>query len=297
MIRFVFAILFALAPLVSAAPIDQQPYRTGMRNSGGRYQLSAKHLKAVIESLRRITSFQEMRFDEAGFLALGERAHVESGSPSARELLIAAVDGEKVFELESHDNSPNVAFANLGLATDYINTSSIPRIEAYPLRMDLADFARLNGGREALAAFDPGFLILHELAHGVWRLRDELVDRRGLGACDESVNLMRRELGLPERQRYLPRVYEVFTLTGTSKRAELIFAHPPRESRPAGRRWSFLWWDVMEVGSPPDLSSHHRYGAAPTLESNRRRRHTSCLMYTPQSLRPTRSSSGVSPNS
>jgi hypothetical protein len=118
MIRYVFAILFALAPLVSAASIDPQRYRTGIRNSGGSYQLSAKHLRMVIESLRRIAGFQEMRFDEAGFLAWGERAHVESGSPSARKLLISAVEGEMVFELESHDNSPNVAFAILGLATD-----------------------------------------------------------------------------------------------------------------------------------------------------------------------------------
>src|SRR5262245_24060221 len=135
MIRFVFAILFALTPLVSAAPIDPQRYRTGIRNSGGSQQLKAKHLQAVVESLGRITGFQQMGFDHAGFLASGERAHIEGGSPHARELLIAAVDGDKVFELESHDNSPHVAFANLGLATDYIKHSSSAQIEAHILRI------------------------------------------------------------------------------------------------------------------------------------------------------------------
>jgi hypothetical protein len=199
-----------------------------------------------------------MCFDDAGFLVLGERAHIEGGSPSARDLLIAAVDGDKVFELESHVNSPHVAFANLGLATAYIKHSSSARIVAHSLRIDFADFARLLGSREALAAFDPGFALLHELTHGVWQLRDELVDKRGLGACDESVNRMRRELGLPERQYYLARVPEILGSPRMSARAELIFAQSSRESPRAKRRWFYLRWDVRDVGYRPDLTSHRK---------------------------------------
>src|SRR5215470_10485384 len=98
----VFMILCALAPLVAAAPHDQWRYRAGIRNSGGSHKLSAKRLQAVIERLRDKTGFPEMRFDEAGFLTLGDRTRVTGGSATARSLLIAAVDGDRVFELESH---------------------------------------------------------------------------------------------------------------------------------------------------------------------------------------------------
>src|SRR5262245_32093833 len=80
-----------LAPLALAAPCDPLSYRAGVRNSEASWQLNAQQLRLLIESLRHKTGFQELGFDEAGFLTLGNRARLVGGSASARELLVAAI--------------------------------------------------------------------------------------------------------------------------------------------------------------------------------------------------------------
>jgi len=54
-----------------------------------------------------------MRFDETGFLALGDQTKFSSGSSAARALLNAAVRIPHAAELEFHAHSPQVAFARL----------------------------------------------------------------------------------------------------------------------------------------------------------------------------------------
>src|SRR5262245_45537958 len=108
---FVFSTAFAQA--------DPWRFRAGLRNSPGSQRLSAAQLRLTLDSLRHKTGFLEMRFDEAGFLTLGDRTRYVGGSERARALLVAAVDGQQVFELEAFDHSPEVAFAQLTGGTIY----------------------------------------------------------------------------------------------------------------------------------------------------------------------------------
>src|SRR5438876_2740894 len=100
---FLLTLVCALSPLVSStvyAQADPWRYRAGLRNSPGEERLSAAQLQLVLDSLRHKTGFLDMRFDEAGFLTLGDRTRYAGGSASARELLIATVDGQRALVLE-----------------------------------------------------------------------------------------------------------------------------------------------------------------------------------------------------
>jgi hypothetical protein len=256
-------ILCALATLSLAAPTDPSRYRAGLRNSTERYKLSAKQLNAVLESLRDKTGFLGMRFDEAGFLTLGDRTRMAGGSAAARALLVAAVDGTKSFDLENHDRSRNVAFARLAPAIIYESRVTGARIEALPLELDFFDFAQLRGEKEVIAAFDLGLAVLHELAHGVLHLRDTEAETGGLGECEDYINRIRRELGLPERQHYIARAQRVSLRPNgpTVDLVELTFARSVNKQGRAKTEQSYLSWELERVGTstgPPGPKANSR---------------------------------------
>jgi hypothetical protein len=250
---FLLTLVCAIAPLVSAtvyAQDDPWRYRAGLRNSPGSQRLSAAQLQLALDSLRHKTGFLEMRFDEAGFLTLGDRTRHAGGSATARELLMATVDGQRAFYLEAYDRSPAIAFARImaGYTLDGVQSKS--RIEMDRVQLDFADFAQLRGDLEAAAAFDLGFVVLHELVHGVLDLRDAVGATTEVGACDERVNRMRRELHLPERQGYSPRLQPTqrTRFERTTMRAGLVFVQTSMESgHPRNERF-YLSWDEERVG-------------------------------------------------
>jgi len=243
-------ILCALSQVVFAAPGDPARPQAGLRNSSGSRRLSASQLQKALESLRHKTGFLEMRFDESGFLTLGDRTRFAGGSATARELLIATVDGRVAIELEAHDNSSHIAFAHITAGTVYTNFRTGARIEARQAQLDFSDFAELRGEPEVIAAFDLGFAILHELVHGVCGLRDAVSEMNELGACDEMINRMRRELNLPERQGYSARTQAVLSSpVGATRWAELVFARERLESGRAGIERFYLRWDAKRVAS------------------------------------------------
>jgi hypothetical protein len=221
-------------------------FQTGLRNNDGARRLSEKQLRTALESLRRQTGFLDMRFDETGYLTLGDRNRVAGGSGVARELLISAIDGDKIFELESHDLSPSVAFARLSVGTIHTRFGAGGRIVELAIQVDFADFAMLRGENEALMAFDIGFAILHELAHGVLGLKDDIARGR-LGECDGRINLIRRDLGLPERRYYSPAIsMNLDPLVGD---AELIFTLVNRKVGREKTKVFYLRWDTKRVGA------------------------------------------------
>jgi hypothetical protein len=249
------ALVCTLAPL-AYAQTDKWRFRAGLRNSSGSQRLSAMQLQSVLDSLRHKTGFPGMRFDEEGFLTLGDRTRIGGGSATARELLIAAVEGDKAFELESHDHSPAIAFARMGGGPVYNNFTTNARITVESLQLDFADFAQLHGSREALAAFDLGFALLHELAHGVYRLRDAK-DPGRLGECERHINRMRRELGLPERQQYSARARKLAPSESTIRieLAELLFVCVSQTPGRAGtKRYFYLKWDAKRVASTAEAA-------------------------------------------
>lgn len=173
-------------------------------------------------------------------------------SASARALLSAAVDGEAAFELEAHDHSLGVAFACITAGVYYVDRASAAQIHVRQVQLDFADFEQLHGSREAVIAFDPGFAVLHELVHGLLNLPDAVGDPTLAGACDEQVNRMRHELGLPKRQGYSPRLRSVVTPSeGTKLQAELVFVHASLGTSHTGTERLYMRWDVERIGSNP----------------------------------------------
>ena len=243
----------ALCQLSLAAANDPLRYQNGLRNSPGERKLNPKQLAILLENLRQKTGFLEMQFDDTGFLNLGNRLKISGGSATARELLIAAVDRMRVIELECHDRSLLVAFARLAKPISYISHATGARIEAFPVEIDFNDFKHLRGDKAVLAAFDLGFVVLHELAHAALGLHDSSDGTAGPGECENHINRIRGELGLPERQNYVARTFinRSFPTGKSTQHAELFFA---RKDQPEGKDQILnLTWEAESVGVVKDV--------------------------------------------
>jgi hypothetical protein len=213
-------------------------------------------LDAVLTGLRDKAGFLEMRFDENGFLILGDRTKFEGGSATARALLEAAIKMPHAVDLESHAHSPLVAFARLATPVVYLQYTTGKKIDVFPLQIDFTDLSKLRGDKLALTAFDLGFVILHELGHAALGLRDTAGDPQGLGECEALINRIRRELNLPERQTYIARILRTPSITPfqiSAKQAELIFARGvEKQGRMQIERFS-LRWEAARVGPIVDI--------------------------------------------
>lgn len=238
---------------------DPLRYQSGLRNSPEEHPLNPKQLGLLMENLRQKTGYLEMHFDETGFLRLGDRMKISGGSATARELLIAAVDRARAIELQCLDHSRLVAFARLASPVAYTSYSTGKRIDVYPIQIDFSDFAHLRGDKVALAAFDLGFVVLHELAHAALGLHDSLNDSDGPGECEDYINRIRRELSLPERQNYIARTFSSrpYPSEKTAQRAELFFALKSEPQDRGKNQILNLTWEAERVGiiKQPDLKS------------------------------------------
>lgn len=224
-------------------------YQSGVRNSP-EHQLKPTQLAALLESLRRKSGFQEMHFDEVGFMRLGDRTQFAGGSAAARELLIAAVDRAKAIDLENHDRSSKIAFARLAKPISFTSRATGAQIDVYPIEIDFSDFWHLRGDRQAIEAFDIGFVVMHELAHAALGLRDALVNGQEPGECEEFINLIRRDLGVPERQSYAAKTFGKVMLATQkpSRQAELLFAYSPGQGKTRPQLLN-LNWEAERVGA------------------------------------------------
>lgn len=237
-------------------------FRTGLRNAPGKEQLSVKQLQQVLQSLRDKTGWQNLFFDEESFLVCPDPAVFNGGSAAARRLLGAALGGADAYDLESHQNSRAVTFARLAQAVDFESRRTGAKISAYPLQIDFADFQQLRGDGQALKAFDIGLVVLHELGHAVWHLRDAVYAEDEPGECESYINLIRRELQLPERQNYIARVRPgtLNLLAGTRLIAELFFARTGEKSGPLRQARFLLQWEANVVGAVTDFNWKQKPG-------------------------------------
>ncbi|MEP7340361.1 MAG: hypothetical protein ABI977_21695 [Acidobacteriota bacterium] len=233
-----------------AAIKDLLRYQSGVRNSV-ELALNAKQIEILLKSLREKTGFLEMHFDETGFLKLGDRTKPAGGSATARELLIAAVDRTHAIDLENHDRSSRIAFAQLAKSLVYMSRATGAQIEVYPIEIDFSDFAHLRGDKAVLVAFDIGFVVLHEFAHAALGLRDSPGETGDPGECEEYINRIRRELDLPERQNYVARTYrkKIFPGEKLLPQAELLFARTFEQQGRAKTQTFNLTWDSEPVGA------------------------------------------------
>jgi hypothetical protein len=254
---------------LSASETQVSRYLTGVRNSPD-FPLKPKQLSSLLESLRQKSGFQDLHFDKDGFLQLGDRANISGGSSSARKLLIAAVDRAKAIDLENHNRKPQIAFARLAISVSYSSRKTGERIEVFPIQIDFSDFAHLRGDKKVIEAFDIGFVVLHELGHAALGLRDALVNGQEPGECEEFINQIRRDLGVPERQHYvahtqLRRMSPTQTL---SHQAELLFATYGDDKTKS--QLLSLSWDASQVGmirpgdlKPPSIAQRPQASLAP----------------------------------
>src|SRR5262245_41973355 len=250
------ATVWSFLPLLLATAVDSLRYRGGLRNSQGERKLNAKQLNAVLSSLRDKTGFLELSFDENGFLTLGDQTKFSSGSSVARALITAVVKMPAAVDLESHAYSSHVAFARLAKPISYLHYTSGTKIDVFPLEIDFSDLTKLRGDTQALAAFDLGFVILHELGHAALGLRDAAGDPQGLGECEEMINRIRQEMNLPERQTYVAQVHSSPTFSPTAssnKLAELVFTRAVEKKGRMQIEKFNLRWEASKVGPIMDV--------------------------------------------
>lgn len=233
-------LLCALSFVALANPVGSYP--AGVRNSSGPRRLNESQLQMVQQSLRQKTGLVELGFDRQGALTLGNRQNIAGGSATARALLQAAVDSANLYELESHERSPEIAFAEIRASADRQIDLASKRTTIRQVQLDFADFNCLSGAPEAKASFDIGIALLHELAHGVLKLQDPPGDTDEIGECDAHINQIRRELQLPERLYYHPGISVV--QTRGKKRivsARLVFVERTVVNSKPSKQYSLSW--------------------------------------------------------
>lgn len=204
------------------------------------------HRDQVINKLRKITGWTRLRFTSDGALSI-EGSETVGGSASARNLLSRAISGPDAIVLEDASSRADVAFCRV-VPGRWLNDNSA-KSAAYVVLIDFTDFEQIVGDEEARAAFDVGWAVLHEIDHVVTNSADNDAEDNGdrLGDCEEHINRMRQELGLPQRASYF---FTASTLK-SDPNFNTRFVRLPFEQRdPASRRVKRYWltWDFAAVG-------------------------------------------------
>jgi hypothetical protein len=199
--------------------------------------VSRSHRDELVSRLRAITGLPNLRFDDSGSLRL-DNSEASHGSESARLLLSQAIAGTSFIILEDASSRSDVAFCRVVRGRWVNNDASKPA--AYVVLIDFSDFHRLSGDAEARAAFDVGWGLLHEIDHVV-RDSEDASDAAATGECEDHINRMRLEVGLPIRVDYFfTRAYLKADANFNARYVRLSF------ERQNKRYW--LVWDATTVG-------------------------------------------------
>jgi hypothetical protein len=203
--------------------------------------------KAIVteltDSLRVITGWDDLRFDENGLLKLGA-TEPRTGSKGARELLQETLGGSNFIVIEDASSRSDVVFCEVSKAKWQRNDGSNP--PAYIILVDFRDFQKVIGDKRARAAFNVGWGVLHEMDHILRDSQDSLLPE-SVGDCEDRINTMRREVGLPERAEYfyraLPHQQDPNLI---SRFVRLRFSHQSKSNK---TREYWLMWDSVLVGN------------------------------------------------
>jgi hypothetical protein len=234
-VLLVFACLSASA--VSALAADS-PNRVILRP-----EVSRSHREELATSLRAITGLTNLKFDATGALRLDGDVSTR-GSESARSLLAQALKGPNVIIVEDASSRSDVGFARVVRGRWLRGDSTNP--PAFVVLIDFADFRRLSGDAEARAAFDVGWGLLHEIDHVV-RDSEDAQDQTAIGECENHINQMRLEVGLPVRVDYFfSRAYLKADANFSARYVRLSFERRDETLSHTKRYW--LVWDATTVG-------------------------------------------------
>jgi hypothetical protein len=208
-----------------------------------RESVSQPRRDELISRLRAITGWSELSFDDNGALQL-TNTDPATGSASARDLLSRAVSGDRVILFEDASSRKDVVFCSVVLGKFLRELSSDP--ETYIVLIDFDDFRQVIGDKQARAAFDVGWAVLHEMDHVVNGSEDPQHDTAA-GDCEAHINNMRRELGLPVRNSYFFSFLPVKNDGNlVSRFVRLGFDQVNGASSKTKRYW--LIWDAAVVG-------------------------------------------------
>ena len=206
-------------------------------------EVSRSHREELVASLRAITGLTNLRFDATGALRL-DGVVAARGSESARLLLSQALKGPNVIIIEDASSRSDVGFARVVRGRWLRGDSMNP--PAFVVFIDFTDFRRLSGDAEARAAFDVGWGLLHEIDHVV-RDSEDAQDQTAIGECEDHINRMRLELGLPVRVDYFfSRAYLKADANFSARYVRLSFERRDELSLQTKRYW--LVWDATTVG-------------------------------------------------
>ena len=225
-----------------------------------RENVTASKRNELANRLRSISGLANLGFDSDGVLILGEGSN--GGSQGARALLDQAVNGDKVIIIEDATARSDVAFCRV-VPGRWLSDNDT-RLPAFVVLIDFTDFRQILGDEKARAAFDVGWGFLHELDHVVTDSIDS--DEQGsLGECENHINAMRRELGLPLRADYFFTESSLKTDPNFgTKLVRLPFElYNPRTTR---RQRYWLIWDAASVGG---LVAKHQTAAVRSAPDRR----------------------------
>ena len=205
-----------------------------------RQNVSKTNREELARRLRAITGWGDLAFDSDGAMKIGN-AEPRNGSQSARNLLNRALTGKRVILFEDANSRKDVVFCSVVLGSMDQVTSS----EVYVVLIDFADFRQVTGDKQALAAFDVGWAVLHEIDHVVEDSYDPHEDV--VGDCESHINRMRRELGLPVRNSYFFSFLPVKN-DGTVISRFVRLGFDQHDAASAKRKRYWLIWDAAVVG-------------------------------------------------
>lgn len=215
-------------------------FASGSDNIVVRQNVSQSDRKELAARLRTITGWSNLSFNNDGALKVGDAA-VVGGSKAARDLLRKTLSGKRVILFEDASSRKDVVFCRVVSG----KLDRMPAAEVYIVLIDFADFRQVTGDKQALAAFDAGWAVLHEIDHVVEDSEDPKDNVPG--DCEAHINRMRRELGLPVRNSYFYSFLPIKN-TGTliSRFVRLGF---DREDGPTSKKKRYwLLWDAALVG-------------------------------------------------
>ncbi|HEU4508154.1 MAG TPA: hypothetical protein VFR78_07955 [Pyrinomonadaceae bacterium] len=227
--------------LFGASPI----FATGTHNFIVRQNVSNSNREELAGRMRTITGWTNLTFDADGALKIGNAA-VRGGSTSARDLLLKTISGNRVILIEDASSRKDVVFCRVVLG----RLDRDPSSEVYVVLIDFDDFQQVSGDKQARAAFDVGWAVLHEVDHVVQDSEDPKEDIPG--DCEGHINRMRRELGLPVRNSYFFSFLPIRNDNNLISRFVRLGFEEDRGSSKPKRYW--LIWDAAVVGGLADPS-------------------------------------------
>lgn len=205
-----------------------------------RKSVSKSNRDELARRLGTITGWEDLTFDSSGAMKVGN-VWARSGAQGARDLLNRALAGKRVILFEDASSRKDVVFCRVGLATPDQGTTG----ETYVVLIDFADFRYVTGDKQALAAFDVGWAVLHEIDHVVEGSQDPAADVPG--DCEAHINSMRREVGLPIRNSYFFSFLPIKN-DGTLISRFVRLGFDQQDASSAKRKRYWVIWDAAVVG-------------------------------------------------